>query len=696
MAIPSTMPRDVVVRARERFSRTAQPLLLERRQAIEDRRFVFIAGRQWDGSLLNQFDNKPRPEINKIAMGLKRIKAEYAQNEMSVEFRSKAVHYDKDESGELLSSLLRSDERFSGAQEAYDNAFTEGSSGGYGAWRYRVDYEDQYDEDSELRISIEPIYDADLRVFFDLGAKRYDKADARYAFIIYAIPVEEYQEQWGKTSASSFFALTEYRPLYDWYQPEVVYVCEYYEINEKKVTCTKWKNPITGEEAKYDTGELDAEDEADMMATGWEVVSKRRVTRRECRKWIIDGDDILEGGEKGERIPGGMIPIVPYYGQRVFLDNIERCQGYVRITKDAQRLYNMQVSLLEETAALSPIQKPIVPIEMIKGHEMTWARDNIERFPFLPINVLKNADGSIAATGPTAYTQPPQISPGLQGIIQLADSDLKELTGSAEQAEKVIANTSAEAIQLVQNQVGMYTYTYLDNMRKSMQRGGEIYAQIAREVYGEKRVMTVVNQEGDEERVELMTEGINMETGLPELQNDITKTKWDVIVDVGPSTTSKKDQTVKNCIAILQALGPQSPYSNAIAGTMLENMEGEGMERVREFAHKTMLQQGVIEPQTDEDKEYMQQLQQQQAQQPPDAQSQALMAMAQKEQAAAIKATADTELVKAKTMEVFASLDESQQRLVMEQARLIMEGRQQDLDNQFAMHDRMQPKNAEM
>jgi hypothetical protein len=60
--------------------------------------------------------------------------------------------------------------RISGAQEAYDNCFEEGTSGGMGAIRLRARYEDEDDdEDTRQRIAIEPIYEADTCVFFSPG-----------------------------------------------------------------------------------------------------------------------------------------------------------------------------------------------------------------------------------------------------------------------------------------------------------------------------------------------------------------------------------------------------------------------------------------------------------------------------------------------------------------------------------------------
>jgi hypothetical protein len=83
--------------------------------------------------------------------------------------------------------MFRADEIDSGAEEAYDNAFEEGAGGGFGAFRLRAAYEDDEDpDDDRQRIKIEPIYDADSSVYFDPDAKRQDKADAKYAFVVYS------------------------------------------------------------------------------------------------------------------------------------------------------------------------------------------------------------------------------------------------------------------------------------------------------------------------------------------------------------------------------------------------------------------------------------------------------------------------------------------------------------------------------
>ena len=49
----------------------------ERDQCLEDRRFCFISGAQWEDKYGKQFENKPRLETNKIRLSVLRILNEY-------------------------------------------------------------------------------------------------------------------------------------------------------------------------------------------------------------------------------------------------------------------------------------------------------------------------------------------------------------------------------------------------------------------------------------------------------------------------------------------------------------------------------------------------------------------------------------------------------------------------------------------
>ena len=100
-------------------------------QCLSDRRFYSIPGAQWEGPVGEQFANKPRFEFNKVHLAVLRIINEYRNNRITVDFVPKDGSQ-ADELADTCDGLFRADEQDSGAQEAYDNAFEEGTSGGMG------------------------------------------------------------------------------------------------------------------------------------------------------------------------------------------------------------------------------------------------------------------------------------------------------------------------------------------------------------------------------------------------------------------------------------------------------------------------------------------------------------------------------------------------------------------------------------
>ena len=132
--------------AKKQFDKAQCAVADERQQCLEDRRFYSIAGAQWEGKLGEQFENKPKFEVNKIHLAVIRIINEYRNNRIGVNFISKDG-VSNDDLADTCAKLYRADEQDSGADEAYDNAFEEAVGGGFGAWRLRAEYEDEDDED---------------------------------------------------------------------------------------------------------------------------------------------------------------------------------------------------------------------------------------------------------------------------------------------------------------------------------------------------------------------------------------------------------------------------------------------------------------------------------------------------------------------------------------------------------------------
>lgn len=651
---------DIHAEAMTEFDKIQSALRDERLQCLQDRRFYSIAGSQWEGPLGEQFENKPKFEVNKIHLAVLRIFNEYRNNRISVDFVSKDGSKN-DKLADVCDGLYRADEQDSGAEEAYDNAFEEAVGGGFGAWRLRAEYEDDEDpEDERQRIRIEPIFDADSSVFFDLNAKRQDKADAKRCYVLTALTRDAYAAEYGDDPAS--WPKEVYQHEFDWLTPDVVYVAEYYRVEETNQTVHIFEG-LDGQEVRYTDAELIADEtiEETLLATGFKEVRQKRVKRRRVHKYILNGARVLD--DLGY-IAGKCIPIVPVYGKRWFIDNVERCMGHVRLAKDSQRLKNMQLSKLGEISALSSVEKPILTPEQVAGHQVMWAEDNIKNYPYLLINPITDANGQMAISGPVAYTKPPAIPPAMAALLQITEQDMQDILGNQEAAEKIVSNISGKAVELIQNKLDMQTFIYMSNMAKAVKRSGEIWLSMAQDIFVESgRKMKTIGTQGEVDSVELLKPTVDEETGETLYENDLSDAKFDVAVDVGPSSSSRRSATVRALTGMMAIT--QDPETMQVLGAMaMMNMEGEGISEVRDFFRRKLILLGVVKP----TKAEMEEMMQAQANRPEDPNSIFLQAAAEEAVAKAAKARADTietvaaaELKRAQTVETMAKVSGAEQ-----------------------------------
>lgn len=651
--------------ARAEFDQIQGAMYQERMNCLGDRRFCSLAGAQWEGPLGDQFENKPRFEVNKIHMAVLRIINEYRNNRITVNFASKeGEEYDK--LADTCAGLYRADEQDSGAEEAYDNAFEEAVMGGFGAWRLRTEYQNDEDpEDDKQRICIEPIFDADTSVYFDLGAKRQDKADAKRCFVLTSMTREAYKAEYNDDPSTWPKTIT--RSQFDWYTPSVVYVAEYYKVEEVSQQIRIYRD-FSGKEESLGPDELDEEEE--MLATGWKEVRRKKVKTRKVRKYIMSGAKILE--DCGY-IAGKYIPIIPVYGKRWFVDNVERCMGHVRLAKDAQRLKNMQLSKLGEISALSAMEKPILVPEQVAGHQLMWAEDNLKNYPYLLINALTDANGNPMVAGPVAYTKPPALPPSMAALLQLTEVDMQEILGSPGQGDKMVSHLSGKTVELVQQRLDMQTFIYMSNMAKAVKRCGEIWLSIARDIFVEEgRKMKTVHESGKMEPIELLKPVVN-EEGEIEYENDLSDAEYDVVVTVGPASSTKRLATVR-ALTDMMTMTQDPEMTQVLSAMAMLNMEGEGISDVRDYFRKKLLMMGVLKPTEAEAEEMAVAAQNAQ----PDPQAQYLQAASEEAIARASKAQADSILAVAKAEEARAKTTETLSKVSTT-----------DQDRIFALADRL-------
>jgi hypothetical protein len=257
----------------------------------------------------------------------------------------------------------------------------------------------------------------------------------------------------------------------------------------------------------------------------------------------------------------------------------------------------------------------------------------------------------------------------MAALLQITEQDMQDILGSSQQADKMVSNISGKAVEMIQTRIDMQTYIYMSNFAKGMKRCGEIWLSMAKDIYVEEgRRMKVIGRTEDVDTVELMQPMVS-DTGEVVMQNDLSGAKFDVVVDVGPSSSSKRAATVR-ALTGMMAITDDAQTKQVLQAMAMMNMEGEGIGDVRDFFRKQLLRMGVVKPTEQEAEQLMAEQQAQGQQQDPNAiflQAAAEEAVAKAAQARAstIKTVADAGLSRAKTAETLAKTSVQEQNMVL-------------------------------
>jgi hypothetical protein len=224
----------------------------------------------------------------------------------------------------------------------------------------------------------------------------------------------------------------------------------------------------------------------------------------------------------------------------------------------------------------------------------------------------------------------------------------------------MVSGMSGKAVEMIQTRVDMQAFIYMSNFAKGMKRCGEIWLSMAKEVYIEdKRKMKTIAPDGQAGMVELMQPSIDQQTGEVVMENDLSSATFDVVAEVGPSSTSKREATVRALTGMLQITADPETQQVITAMAMM-NMEGEGISDANAYFRKKLLRMGVVKPTDDEAQELMAEMQGQ----PQDPNAMYLQAAAEEATAKAaqarantVKTIADAELSRAKTVETLSNVD---------------------------------------
>jgi hypothetical protein len=648
-----------------------------RTEATNDLFFSRIS--QWD-DWLNQYTTlQYRGQFDVVRPVVRKLVAEMRQNPIDVLYRPKDGA--PPDSADTLMGMYRTDMRHNSAKIAVNIAVREQIEAGYGAWRIVTEHEDQDPTSNNQVIRRIPIHEASSHVIWDSNSKLMDKSDAKHVTVIQPLSIagwESFAADYGFDADNlPDFQSPDSNWLFPWLNKDVVYVGEFYEVEEKKETVFIYQDPFGGEPVSY--FKRDINDVIDELAeSGMVKVGERKVKRCRVYKTILTSSTILKSREL---IAGEHLPIVPVYGEWGFAGDKEVFEGVVRLTKDGQRLRNMIMSFNADTVARTPKKKPFFWPEQIAGYEHMYS--GTDDYPYYLVNRTDENNGDLPAQ-PIAYMENPEVSQASAYMLEAATNAVKEVSQLGVDSDAANGQVAFDTVNQLNMRADLSTYVFQDNLATAMRRDGQIYASMVNDIYDVPRTVMTTLPDGSEKDVQLMSEVIDYQTGQSVVLNDV-RGRYETYTDVGPSFQSMKSQNRAEILELLANVPQGTPEFQMLMLQYFTLLDGKGVEIMREYANKQLVTMGLKKPETPEEIQMVQQAQQQPQEPSPEmvqAQGvlltgQADLQKAQNDQARiqvdAFKAQTDYQVAAAKVVQLLASADSTKKQDVLSALKLLGE-----------------------
>lgn len=623
MSMPKITPHnEMMVHRGEAFSNLDQY-----DKATRFRRKFYIAGEWWAESHHSERKrNKPKPEFHTQWRPINRIIGTINDMELNAVIVPNSLMA-TDEGAELLQKRWRNDFQNSEGIEANENATAEMVVGGFGCVKVISKYEDEESPDpDEQYLCVEIVPDASSSVRFGVEAIKRDKSDAKRAWQLIKGDRASFEKQFNVDRIVSFPSNsdTEYN-TYTFDEKNNCYLAHYYEVVETKVTDYDFR-PLAdltitaGDGIKGDDGKSYTRSEIAEMKriyeeqTGEMPQEKRRVEK--CVMYALcDGEKYLT---KPQKMPFKRVPLIPRYAYHAIIDGEEYFCGELEKQNDPEMFINYYGSSLMEIMAADQIEKPEYLPEQIQKHMGKRASQHRENYPVLMSEPVMDQNGAIVHMGPVGKYTPPNVGSGLLTAGAFVTERLN--ANSAMGQATTPANVSGEAIESVNERQDDALLPVVKACLHSIRAACETWIPAAQALYfSTSKSIRVMSIDGNYETINTleMTFNQNGEFG-PYGNNPIGK--YSVQVEKGEAYKDQREAARASVMEMLQLSGTDTEYGQMLLMKASTLLDGEGTDDLRVIARYNMLDIMIargypLEPESEEEAQYIAMKQQQMQQQ---------------------------------------------------------------------------------
>lgn len=556
----------LINQAKERFKLCAESEAENRKEELDDQRFMI--GEQWplDIKAARTLDMRPCLTINRIPQFVRQVTNDQRQNRPSIKINPVDDGASK-ETAKVLEGMVRHIEYNSHADIAYDTAFESAVKSGIGYYRLVTEYENEMSFQQAIKIKL--IKDR-FSVYVDPYYQEPDGSDIEFGFVFDDMSKDEYKIQFPDSKATS---MADWESLgsstQGWISLNSIRVAEYYyKVYEDCDICLLSDKSVV---QKKDLDKL-----PDGLPEGVRVVSERRALIPKV-KWIkINGLEILDRTD----IPGKWIPIIPVIGEEQVIEGKRVLSGIIRHAKDPQRMYNIWKSAQAEMIALAPKAPYVGMAGSFEGYEDKWKTANNKNHAFLEYNP-KAIDGT-PVPPPTRNAVEPPIQALTAASGEAAD-DMKATTGVYDAA---LGNRSNEqsgiAIQRRNMQSQTSNFHFMDNLSRSIRHTGRILINWMPQVYDTARAARMIGEDGEVTFAQINQ--VFQEAG-EDKAHFLDLGTYDATVSTGPSYETKRQEAVASMLDLTKAI-PQAMQVGL--DLIVRNMDWEGSEQLADRIKKTL------------------------------------------------------------------------------------------------------------
>lgn len=454
----------------------------------------------------------------------------------------------------VWSGILRAIHADSNANIAHDCALEQAVSGGFGWYRVVSEYEEG---SFHQVIRVKPILDQ-FSVYTDPGAVEHSREDATWQMVVITLPRATFKARYPDAMDPDDLPISgEPSP---WCTDDDVRVAEYFRKIPKKKTLVLMSDGSVYEDDDDFKAVVDEKANAGITEVDRRIADSYEIEWRLCT-----GNQVIEGPKK---IPGQYIPLIPCFGKEENLGGGKmRYRSVIRHAHDAQRMHDYMQSAGVEAMALTPKAPFIIGSSQIGNYGELWATANTANHGFLPYDDTTNRNL------PTRQ-QPGHPGAGFFSIAKEARENAKGAIGMYDAALGARSNeTSGVAITARDRQSDVMSFPFLDNMSRAIAYECRVIMSMVPEIIDTKRVLSVLNEDESEYALVVNEEITDEQTGEVVVLNDLSQGRYSVTIDIGPSFTTRRMETVESMRRFAEAVPAAGPL---ISDIIAKNIDMDG------------------------------------------------------------------------------------------------------------------------